>query len=101
MGKSLWADLENGIKDPQISTRWRIAEGLGIKPDVLVKLFEEKLGEKFSFLETHHEIKNYNFYFHCPTFQFRLSKILFFAVKFSFQSQLYFNTRFDKKEQQV
>ena len=61
MGKSLWADLENGIKDPQISTRWRIAEGLGIKPDVLVKLFEEKLGEKFSFLETHHEIKIYSF----------------------------------------
>ena len=30
MGKSLWADLENGIKDPQFSTLWRIAEGLDI-----------------------------------------------------------------------
>ncbi len=38
MGKSLWADLENGIKDPQFSTLWRIAEGLEIKPHVLVEL---------------------------------------------------------------
>ena len=51
MGKSLWADLENGIKDPQISTLWRIAEGLDIKPHVLIKLIEEELGENFSFLE--------------------------------------------------
>lgn len=51
MGKSLWADLENGIKDPQISTLWRIAEGLDIKPHVLVKLVEKELGENFSFLE--------------------------------------------------
>ena len=36
MGKSLWADLENGIKDPQISTLWRIAEGLEIKPHILM-----------------------------------------------------------------
>ena len=51
MGKSLWADLENGIKDPQFSTLWRIAEGLEIKPHQLVKLIEEELGENFSFLE--------------------------------------------------
>ncbi len=51
MGKSLWADLENGIKDPQISTLWRIAEGLDIKPNILIKLIEEELGENFSFLE--------------------------------------------------
>ena len=51
MGKSLWADLENGIKDPQISTLWRIAEGLDIKPHVLIKLVEKELGENFSFLE--------------------------------------------------
>ena len=31
MGKSMWADLENGIKDPQFSTLWRIAEGLELK----------------------------------------------------------------------
>ena len=51
MGKSMWADLENGIKDPQFSTLWRIAEGLNIKPHVLVKMIEEELGENFSFLE--------------------------------------------------
>lgn len=51
MGKSMWADLENGIKDPQFSTLWRIAEGLDIKPHVLVKMIEEELGDNFSFLE--------------------------------------------------
>ena len=51
MGKSMWADLENGIKDPQFSTLWRIAEGLDIKPHILVKEIEEKLGEDFSFIE--------------------------------------------------
>lgn len=51
MGKSLWADLENGIKDPQFSTFWRIAEGLDIKPHVLVKMIEDELGDDFSFLE--------------------------------------------------
>lgn len=51
MGKSLWADLENGIKDPQFSTFWRIAEGLDIKPHVLVKMIEDELGDDFSFIE--------------------------------------------------
>ncbi len=51
MGKSLWADLENGIKDPQMSTFWRIAEGLDIKPHILIKMIEDELGEDFSFLE--------------------------------------------------
>ena len=51
MGKSLWADLENGIKDPQISTLWRIAEGLEIKPHILIKLVEDELGKNFSFIE--------------------------------------------------
>ena len=51
MGKSMWADLENGIKDPQISTLWRFAEGLDIKLSILVKMIEEDLGEEFSFLE--------------------------------------------------
>ena len=51
MGKSMWADLENGIKDPQFSTLWRIAEGLDMKPHVLVKMIEDELGSNFSFLE--------------------------------------------------
>ena len=55
MGKSLWADLENGIKDPQFSTLWRIAEGLEIKPHVLVELIEKELRKDFSFLENTNE----------------------------------------------
>jgi transcriptional regulator with XRE-family HTH domain len=55
MGKSLWADLENGIKDPQFSTLWRIAEGLEIKPHVLVELIEKELRKDFSFLENMNE----------------------------------------------
>ena len=51
IGKSIWADLENGIKDPQFSTLWRIAEGLDIKPHLLVKMIEEELGDDFSFIE--------------------------------------------------
>ncbi len=51
MGKSMWADLENGIKDPQLSTLWRIAEGLNIKPHELIKEVEEILGNNFSFIE--------------------------------------------------
>ncbi|MBR6163354.1 helix-turn-helix transcriptional regulator [bacterium] len=51
MWKSMWADLEKGIKDPQLSTLWRIAEGLDIKPSVLIKMIEDELGENFSFLE--------------------------------------------------
>ena len=51
MGKSLWADLENGIKDPQLSTLWRIVEGLDIKLHQLIKEVEDELGDKFSFLE--------------------------------------------------
>ena len=52
MGKSMWADLENGKKDPQFSTLWRIAEGLDIKPSKLVEMIEHELGENFSFLES-------------------------------------------------
>lgn len=52
MGKSLWADLENGIKDPQFSTLWRIAEGLEIRPHQFVKMIEDELGANFSFIET-------------------------------------------------
>lgn len=51
MWKSLWADLESGIKDPQFSTLWRIAEGLEIRPHELVKMIEDELGENFSFIE--------------------------------------------------
>ena len=58
MGKSIWADLEQGIKDPQLSTFWRIAEGLNLKPHQLLKMIEEKIGENFSFLDDEEILKN-------------------------------------------
>ncbi|MFI3300630.1 MAG: helix-turn-helix transcriptional regulator [Candidatus Gastranaerophilales bacterium] len=51
IGKSIWADLENGGKDPQMTTFWRIAEALELKPSQLLKEVEEYLGNDFSFLE--------------------------------------------------
>ena len=60
MGKSMWADLENGIKDPQFSTLWRIAEALEIKPHRLVEEIEDYLGENFSFLENTPAKENIN-----------------------------------------
>lgn len=49
--KSIWADLEKGIKDPQLSTLWRIAEGLEIPTSQLINLLEKELGNNFTFLE--------------------------------------------------
>lgn len=49
--KSIWADLEKGKKDPQLSTVWRIAEGLEISPHKLIKRLEEKIEQNFSFLD--------------------------------------------------
>ena len=37
MTKSMWADLEKGIKDPQLSTLWRVCEGLEIEPSEILK----------------------------------------------------------------
>lgn len=51
MTKSMWADLEKGIKDPQLSTLIRMAEGLNIPLSELIKELEINLGENFSFLE--------------------------------------------------
>ena len=51
MHKTIWATLEKGTKDPQLSTVWRIAEGLDMKPHELIKKIEDELGENFSFLE--------------------------------------------------
>ena len=51
LSKSVWFNLEKGERDIQISTFWRIAEGLDIKPSDLVKEIENQLGEDFSFIE--------------------------------------------------
>ena len=51
MTKSMWADLEKGIKDPQLSTIWRICQGLGIPLSTVIKDIEEKLGKDFSLID--------------------------------------------------
>lgn len=51
MTKSMWADLEKGIKDPQLSTLIRIAEGLNLNTSEILLQFEKEMGENFSFIE--------------------------------------------------
>lgn len=51
MTKSMWADLEKGIKDPQLSTIIRIAEALNTPTSEIIKTLENKLGKDFSMLE--------------------------------------------------
>ena len=51
LSKSIWSDVERGKKDIQLSTFWRIAEALYIKPSVLLDLIEKDLGETFSFID--------------------------------------------------
>lgn len=51
MTKSMWADMEKGIKDPQLSTLWRICEGLNISPREILNELEKVLGNEFTFME--------------------------------------------------
>lgn len=51
LSKSIWSDVENGKKDIQLSTFWRIAEALYMKPSKLLSLIEEDLNDKFSFID--------------------------------------------------
>ena len=50
MTKSMWADLEKSIKDPQLSTLWRISEALDIPLSVIIVELENVLGENFSLI---------------------------------------------------
>lgn len=49
--KSLISRLENGQNEAKLSSLWKIAQGLGVKPSDLIKAIEEELPEKFSILE--------------------------------------------------
>ena len=51
MTKSMWLDLEKGIKDPQLSTLWRISEALDIPLETLIKEIKKRLGENFSLID--------------------------------------------------
>ena len=50
--KSTWRRIENGTyKDVNLSSVWKIAEGLEIPPEELIKELREKLGSDFSLIE--------------------------------------------------
>ncbi len=49
MTKSMWADMEKGIKDPQFSTLFRMSEGLDISLVKIIKELYEILPEDFTF----------------------------------------------------
>lgn len=51
MTKSLLADTEKGIKDPQFSTLWRLAQGLNIPLSEIIKELENHLKDDFSLIE--------------------------------------------------
>lgn len=51
LSKSIWSDVEKGKKDIQLSTFWRIAEALYIKPSELLAMVEKDLNDDFSFIE--------------------------------------------------
>ena len=46
--KATWRELELGLKDFRFTTIWKIAEGLDIPPDKLIKELSDSLGENFS-----------------------------------------------------
>ncbi|MCD8378433.1 MAG: helix-turn-helix domain-containing protein [Candidatus Gastranaerophilales bacterium] len=52
MSKSTWRDVENGnAGDINLSTLWRIAEGLEILPEQLILEVRQRLGKDFSLTE--------------------------------------------------
>jgi len=49
--KSLISRLENGQNKPKLSSLWKLAEALGLKPSDLIKAVEKELPERFKLLE--------------------------------------------------
>lgn len=50
MTKSMWADLEKAIKDPQLSTLWRVAEALDMQTSEIIAELENTLGKSFTLI---------------------------------------------------
>lgn len=48
---SLLSHIERGIKDPQLTTVFKLAEVLGVRPWEFVKKIEDNLPEGFSLIE--------------------------------------------------
>ncbi|MCM1265909.1 MAG: helix-turn-helix transcriptional regulator [Candidatus Gastranaerophilales bacterium] len=51
VSKSIWSNIEQGHRDIQFTTLWRISEALNIKLSNLVCEIEKDLGSEFSFIE--------------------------------------------------
>jgi len=47
ISKSIWSVIEQGKRDPQISTLWKISEVLNIPLSVLITDMEKMLGNNF------------------------------------------------------
>ncbi len=49
MSKSTWREAELGVcKDINLSTLWKIAEGLGVKPAIIIEELYQAVGSEFS-----------------------------------------------------
>ena len=51
LSKSIWSQVEKGVKDIQISTIWRICETLEIPLSTLILEIEKRTKGKINFLE--------------------------------------------------
>lgn len=51
LSKSIWSQVEKGVKDIQISTIWRICEALEIPLSTLILEIEKRTKGKINFLE--------------------------------------------------
>ena len=51
ISSSIVSCLERGIKDPQITTLWKISESLGLKLSDFIDLIEAELPEGFDFID--------------------------------------------------
>lgn len=52
LSKSVWSNLEKGIKDPQFTTIWRIAESLNIPLSKIILDIEKEIKDKISFIDS-------------------------------------------------
>ena len=49
MSKSTWREAELGVcSNINLTTLWKISEGLEVKPNVLIEELQKELGENFS-----------------------------------------------------
>ena len=51
ISSSLLSNIERGLKDPQLTTVFKLSEALGIRPFEFVKKIEENLPQDFSLID--------------------------------------------------